>query len=686
MQTASHDVEPDVSVIIPVYNAMPYLTDCLRSMARQTIGTDRVEVITIDDGSTDQSGEELDRWASENPWLRVVHQASSGGPSRPRNRGLDMARGRYVYFVDADDWLGDEALQRMVGMADRCGSDVLLGKLAGAGGRNATSRAFRKTLEDADLFTSDVYRSLTVFKLFRREVLERHGLRFPEDMWYGEDQVFTASAYFEARTISVLADYDCYYWRSRDDGAHVSSRQRTVDEAMQYLERMVALVARRFPSGPQRDALMLRHLRNNLDAVLRWVTGQEELPDSVAFKGSSILRQVMDRSRAVLLEHGNDDLYRRMPVLHRLKVWCVLNDRPEALVRLMRTTVSDDAEFLVEGGSVYADLPGFRDPSWGAPDSWFDVTHQTGAWITGGSVSWRPGGIMRVRGEARFPHVHPSRTDVDVVLRERELGTEVVRPGRRAGTAALDGETPETFIAEVPTATEDGVGTGIWDVFIRLRTRELAREKRLRIPPEGDRRLDVLPSVAGDPAAPTPVVAYSTKGGYVAVDVGGRYHPFKAHATLAATELTGSGLRISGTAWIDGLDVAGTTTALIVRRRDGKMEFRVPTDTPARRTEAAPDSAYAARLDVASLADGQPLSPGVWDLFARLEATGGVVREVRLGRRRTPDALATLGEHEVPFDASRKLPLTIYLTKYDNISLRVGEMTVAEASSRSARS
>ncbi len=104
------------------------------------------------------------------------------------------------------------------------------------------------------------------------------------------------------------------------------------------------------------------------------------------------------------------------------------------------------------------------------------------------------------------------------------------------------------------------------------------------------------------------------------------------------------------------------------------MEFRVFTDTPARRTEAAPDSAYAARLDVASLADGQPLSPGVWDLFARLEATGGVVREVRLGRRRTPDALATLGEHEVPFDASRKLPLTVYLTKYDNISLRVGEM------------
>src|SRR5262245_31419228 len=105
---------PDVSVIVPVYNTRAYLGRCLNSLLRQTIGADRLEIVAVDDGSTDGSGAELDRYARRHPnTIKVIHQANSGGPAGPCNRALDVATGRYVFFVGADDWLGPDALRRL---------------------------------------------------------------------------------------------------------------------------------------------------------------------------------------------------------------------------------------------------------------------------------------------------------------------------------------------------------------------------------------------------------------------------------------------------------------------------------------------------------------------------------------------------------------------------------------------
>src|SRR5437763_445605 len=103
--------QPEVSVIIPVYNAMPYLLTCLSSVLEQTIGRDELEVLAVDDGSTDDSVGQLRLLAAGWPGLRVFRQSHSGGPSRPRNLGLARANGRYVFFLDADDYLAPQALQ-----------------------------------------------------------------------------------------------------------------------------------------------------------------------------------------------------------------------------------------------------------------------------------------------------------------------------------------------------------------------------------------------------------------------------------------------------------------------------------------------------------------------------------------------------------------------------------------------
>jgi glycosyltransferase involved in cell wall biosynthesis len=204
---------PVVSVVIPVWNVRPYLGECLDSVLSQSIGLDRLEVIAVDDGSTDGGGELLDQYAARHAQIRVFHEPGSGGPGRPRNVGLDHATSRYVFFLDADDYLGREALERLVSTAERNSSDVVLGKMVGVGGRLPPRHAFRRSVDRAKLH--QVYSTLSVLKLFRRELVEEIGLRFLEGMAANEDGLFTQRVYLSGKVFSVVADYDCYYCRLR---------------------------------------------------------------------------------------------------------------------------------------------------------------------------------------------------------------------------------------------------------------------------------------------------------------------------------------------------------------------------------------------------------------------------------------------------------------------------------------
>ncbi|SDE46557.1 glycosyltransferase family 2 protein [Auraticoccus monumenti] len=213
-------VEPDVTVVVPVYDAMPYLVELLDSLVAQDLAPERLQVVMVDDGSTDDGPQTLDRYAAEHPPIEVVHQENAGWPGPPRNHGLDLARGRYVFFADSDDRLGPEALRRMVEFADEHGSDIVLPKLVGLGGRGIGAPLAADNLVDVD--PELVMPSLGPIKLFRRSMLLEHGIRFPEEKVRLEDGFVMAQAYYVARRISVLVDYDHYFVRLRDDGQNIS--------------------------------------------------------------------------------------------------------------------------------------------------------------------------------------------------------------------------------------------------------------------------------------------------------------------------------------------------------------------------------------------------------------------------------------------------------------------------------
>ncbi|MBK0418346.1 glycosyltransferase family 2 protein [Leucobacter sp. CSA1] len=214
--------EPRVSVIMPVYNSMPYLTGTMESLLAQDLGEGELEVIAVDDGSTDGSGEELDRFAVADGRVTVVHQPNSGWPGMPRNRGLGLARGRYLFFMDSDDTMEPETLRRLADMADAEGMDVVIPRMEGTGGRLVQS-LFTKH-PHGDVSIARAMETLSPQKLFRRDLVEAHALRFPEGRVRLEDGMFVTRAYLLARRIGMWAEHPLYYIAQRDDGQNISSR------------------------------------------------------------------------------------------------------------------------------------------------------------------------------------------------------------------------------------------------------------------------------------------------------------------------------------------------------------------------------------------------------------------------------------------------------------------------------
>lgn len=259
---------PDVSVIIPVYNPGEYLRGCLDSVLGQTIGTDRLELIAVDDGSTDGSGEVLDRAAAAHPGVvRVVHQENSGGPATPCNVGLGLARGRYVYFLGSDDELGTEALERMVTAADAWGSDVLSAKIVGIG-RGWSQQIYAENRPSMEFPSKELAGAMSNTKLFRRSLIEEHGIRYPLDLRIGSDQPFTFDALLAARRISALGDYEYYRAHRRTDDSNLtySTGWRT---RLQSIEAVMHHIASRLGPGVERDTVLQRHFGREIAKALR---------------------------------------------------------------------------------------------------------------------------------------------------------------------------------------------------------------------------------------------------------------------------------------------------------------------------------------------------------------------------------------------------------------------------------
>ncbi|MFE4549966.1 glycosyltransferase family 2 protein [Streptomyces sp. NPDC056785] len=359
---------PDVSVVVAVYNTMPYLTECLNSLIGQSIGRDRLEIVAVDDGSTDDSGAELDRFAERYPGtVKVLHQANSGGPAAPSNRALDIATGRYVYFIGSDDHLGEEALERMVACADEHGSDVVVGKMVGTNGRYVHQALYKKNDPDVGLTDSALPWTLANTKLFRRDMVEQHNLRFPEHLPVGSDQPFTIEACVRARKISVVADYTCYYAVKRGDASNITYRADHLARLRCAVEIM-DFTAGLLEPGPERDAVLRRHFTWEVAKLV-----QDDFP----VLDRELQRELCAGVARLAEAYLTDGIRDAMDVKRRVRI-CLA--RAGAVDELSEAITSEKANgappFVVEGERAYARYPGFRDPRFGLSDRCYELVRE----------------------------------------------------------------------------------------------------------------------------------------------------------------------------------------------------------------------------------------------------------------------------------------------------------------------
>lgn len=181
---------PEVSIILPVYNVENTLRRCIDSILAQT--ESNFEVLLIDDGSSDSSGKICDYYCNEDNRVRVIHK-DNGGVSSARNIGLKTAKGRWIVFIDSDDYVDENYIKNLVSAAKVYNCQLVqAGFKKISGDREFTINA-SPNIENIPISSIDLLsylRGFAVCKLFIREIIEINGLKFEETLTLAEDLCF----------------------------------------------------------------------------------------------------------------------------------------------------------------------------------------------------------------------------------------------------------------------------------------------------------------------------------------------------------------------------------------------------------------------------------------------------------------------------------------------------------------
>ncbi|MEX2972269.1 glycosyltransferase family 2 protein [Streptomyces sp. C184] len=597
---------PTVSVIMPVHNTRRYLERSLGSVFAQTLDQRQIEVIAVDDGSTDGSAEWLTEQVRSHPNLTVLRQEASGGAGRPRNAGLDHATGDYVFFLDSDDRLDTEALFWLTRTAQTNGSDVVYGRIAGAEGRGAPVD-LRTTSAAVSVFDSPVYWSLAAYKLFRRAFLEQHRLRFVEGRLLAEDLPFGITALLRAEVVSVFAERTCYYLHGRDDNSNATRQDIDWCEYLDYIGTVLDRVAAEVPPGENRDKLMVRHFH-----------GEILMPFGAPYLGrdEAARRAMAAAARPLVERYLTDRVLAALPPALRLRAHCLRAGLDDELTGVVRADTGSrpGPPHLDDDGRVYAGYPYFRDPQRALPDACYDLTDRVVLRQRLVHLHW-VGGVLHLRGTADLPPL--GGDTVEILLRRG--GTVHRVPARYedgAWRAAVD---PATAAAGGP------LPGGTWGFKIALTAHDpggaagpsLRREAWLvpEHPEDETGHPDFAPRIVGRGATGPAVAALflSRPHGHLNLDLDGTSRPLGADLRGTA-DCTRSG-RATLTAHLT-LPGCPADAELQLLLRDA-------TRTVALRTTATRDAGD--HYTVRSLLRSGP--PGTWRVTLRVTA-GPLRREL----------------------------------------------------------
>ena len=252
---------PKVSVIVPVYNVENYLSACLDSIIAQTM--EDMEIICVDDGSTDRSSEICDLYAKKDPRIKVIHK-ENGGLVSARKAAIKIAKGDYIGYVDGDDWIGSGFYASLVYQIIHSDSDAVIAGFS-RDLFNASTQITSVILsgiyenDSLDFFFSNMISTgfffrhgITTYlwnKLFKKSVIEKWQLAIDERISIGEDAAVVYPTLLSCKKISVI-DVCAYHYRQREDSMlKKTSSFSSEKERLRVLYDYISFCMKSFPKN-----------------------------------------------------------------------------------------------------------------------------------------------------------------------------------------------------------------------------------------------------------------------------------------------------------------------------------------------------------------------------------------------------------------------------------------------------
>ena len=266
---------PKISVIIPIFNAEKYLEKCLNSIINQTF--DDIEIICVNDGSTDKSLDILNRFSKKDKRFKIFSTKNNGQGSA-RNFGLKKAAGEYVSFVDADDWISEDSFELLYEKAKSFDLDILFFQMINY--INSTGSLVETELYNYSVFLNNLDINIPfsyvdikdylfqiavcpVSKLYKKDFLDKNDLFFPENMIF-EDNVFFYNAFLKAKRVSFL-DEKLYYRRRHSESVTQNISKKSFDIILATNEML-----KLFKSNNWYDEFKMDLINHTFSMILEW--------------------------------------------------------------------------------------------------------------------------------------------------------------------------------------------------------------------------------------------------------------------------------------------------------------------------------------------------------------------------------------------------------------------------------
>lgn len=231
--------KPLISIIVPVYNIEKYLPKCIESILNQTY--ENLDIILVDDGTPDSSGNICDMYKEKDNRIRVIHK-ENGGVSSARNTGIDNAKGEYICFIDGDDYVMEDYVEYLYQLLIENEVDIsLTTDMFGNFNEKQTSNETQKIVDGETACESILCYKIPIgvyCKLFKHDFIKKHKIKFFEDIFMGEGFNFNVFAFQRADKVAIGNRKIYYYRRDNSSSATTKFSLKKCENSLYALEKM----------------------------------------------------------------------------------------------------------------------------------------------------------------------------------------------------------------------------------------------------------------------------------------------------------------------------------------------------------------------------------------------------------------------------------------------------------------